>query len=369
MNLFERNECVNRRVYIITMLVQIMRQSMFGVLQGCGCHLTKTERRDWVSHVCGLCLTLRRDHGQLARLTTNYDAALLSVLYEAQAEEPLPRQGHTCLLRPGLHADVVVDDQPGARYAASICALIGATKIADHVADREGWPSYLPGTSARVADRWTRQARHTAGKLGFQTSAIEAQTRHQPDVERQDSQDFGFFSRPTELAVGAAFSHTAVLACRPANAGKLGQIGQMYGRMMYLLDSYRDYADDLAHRKFNALACCYPTDKVQGHAKYIFRQAHATLVEAFEGLTLARPALARKLLVLQLLQVGETTLTSAAMQNNTGQRRKPGDDGSWCDGCECCCHCGDCCDCHSCDCDCCGGCDGCDCGGCDCSCC
>jgi hypothetical protein len=342
---------------------------MFGVLRGCGCQFTKAERRDWVAHVCGLCLTLRRDHGQLARLTTNYDAALLSVLYEAQAEQPLPRRAHTCLLRPGLHADVVTDDQPGSRYAASICALIGATKIADHIADREGWPSYLPALSSRIADRWAEQARCTAETLGFQTTTIEVQTQGQPDLERHESRDFTLFSRPTELAVSAAFGHTAVLARCPANVDALDLIGRMYGRIMYVLDSYRDYAADLAGRKFNALAHCYEADEIQSRTAHIFRQAHATLVEALESLTLVRPALARKLLVLQLLEVGKTTLAGAATRADADHRRKPGDDRSWCDSCECCCHCGDCCDCHGCDCDCCSGCDGCDCGGCDCSCC
>ncbi len=117
---------------------------MFGVLQGCGCRFTKAERQEWMAHVCGLCLALRRDHGQISRLTTNYDAALLSVLYDAQASEPAQRRSHLCPLRPGLRGDVVADDQPGARYAAAVCALTGATKIADHVADGEGWPSYVP---------------------------------------------------------------------------------------------------------------------------------------------------------------------------------------------------------------------------------
>jgi hypothetical protein len=334
---------------------------MFGVLQGCGCHLTKAERRDWVAHVCGLCLTLRRDHGQLARLTTNYDAALLSVLYEAQAEEPLPRRGHTCLLRPGLHADVVVDDQPAVRYAASICALMGATKIADHVADRESWPGYLPGLSTRLSDRWARRARRTADTLGFQIATIEAQTQRQPDIEGQDSRDFSFFSRPTELAVGAAFGHTAVLARRPTNAVALDQVGRMYGRIMYLLDSYRDYAEDIASRKFNALARCYSAHAVQSQATQIFQQAHDMLVEAFELLALARPALARKLLVLRLREIGDTMLADSLAQDSQGQR-KPDGDGSWCDICECCCHSAECCEC----CECCGSCDSCDCNCCDC---
>ncbi len=39
-----------------------------------------------MAHLCGLCLALRGDHGQLARVVTNYDGLLVSVLTEAQSE-------------------------------------------------------------------------------------------------------------------------------------------------------------------------------------------------------------------------------------------------------------------------------------------
>lgn len=45
--------------------------------------------KEWMAHLCGLCLTLRSEHGQSARLVTNYDGLLVSVLVEAQA--PVPR--------------------------------------------------------------------------------------------------------------------------------------------------------------------------------------------------------------------------------------------------------------------------------------
>jgi hypothetical protein len=344
--------------------------------------MNPAERREWMAHVCGLCLALRRDHGQLARLTTNYDAALLSVLYDAQADRAMPRIGHVCLLRSGLRADVVSDGQAGARYAASICALIGSTKIADHVADGEGWPRFLPSLSGGLAARWARQACRSAGTLGFNTELIEAETRRQAIVERHERADFGFFSRPTELAVGVAFGHTAVLANRPANVAALEQAGQMYGRIMYLLDSYRDYASDVASKRFNALARCFAAPEIQIQASQVFRQAHASLVQAFEGLALERPALLRKLLVQRLRQIGEQTigdapaeaaLTAGALTKVGRKRgRKPSDDGSCCHGLGDCAHCCDgcdcCCACHHCDCNCCDG-NCCDCGGCDCNCC
>lgn len=289
---------------------------MFGVLQG-GCNLNQQERREWMAHVCGVCLALRRDHGQLTRLTTNYDAALLSVLYDAQADRPMARDGDLCLLRPGLRADVVAADQAGARFAASVSALIGATKLNDHVADGEGWPRYLPTLSAGLAGRWGRRARHVAETLGFQAAEIQDQVARQPGLEQSRDRHFSFFAQPTELAVGAAFGHTAVLAGRPANVDPLDQIGRMYGRIMYLLDSYRDYAADLAGGKFNALARCFMPHEVQGQAGALFRAAHAALAEAFDRLALARPALARRLLVTRLRQIGEETLGDPVPQGQT----------------------------------------------------
>lgn len=352
---------------------------MFGVLQSCRSHFTQSERQEWKAHICGLCLALRSDHGQIARLTTNYDAALISVLYEAQADAPAERRVHWCALRPEIRGRVVPADQVGARYAATVSALSGAAKISDHIADGEGWARYVPALAGGLAGRWAAQARHSAGQLGFDSERIEAHARGQAQLERQDARDFGFFARPTELAVGAAFGHTAVLAQVPGNVAALELMGQMYGRIMYLLDSYRDYAADTAAGAFNALAHCFPAHEIQGQARLLFRQAYAELCDAFEQLALVRPALARKLLLVQLSHIGQRTISGAlsedmpppidGAQHIGRHRRRHNDDSSWCGNFADCCSCCECCDCHGCDCGHCHGCDSCcDCHGCD-SCC
>lgn len=57
---------------------------MLGLVRSCAAHLDPEVRALWRAHVCGLCLSLRDTAGQPARLFTNTDAALLSVLVEAQ---------------------------------------------------------------------------------------------------------------------------------------------------------------------------------------------------------------------------------------------------------------------------------------------
>lgn len=56
---------------------------MFGVLRPCRHRLSESLHADWVAHLCGLCLTLRDEHGQFARSVTNYDGLVISALVEA----------------------------------------------------------------------------------------------------------------------------------------------------------------------------------------------------------------------------------------------------------------------------------------------
>ncbi|EGX55001.1 regulatory protein, partial [Streptomyces zinciresistens K42] len=91
-----------------------------------------------MAHLCGLCLALRGDHGQLARVVTNYDGLLISVLTEAQADDggALRRKAGPCALR-GMRTASVAQGE-GARLAAAVSLVLASAKVRDHVADRDG---------------------------------------------------------------------------------------------------------------------------------------------------------------------------------------------------------------------------------------
>ncbi len=70
--------------------------------------------QEWMAHLCGLCLALRDEHGHAARLVTNYDGLLVSVLTEAQAPAVAPRRrAAACALRGFKGADVVMAEGYG----------------------------------------------------------------------------------------------------------------------------------------------------------------------------------------------------------------------------------------------------------------
>ncbi|WP_344449231.1 DUF5685 family protein [Actinocorallia aurantiaca] len=229
---------------------------MFGVVRPCRHGMCTTLFKDWMAHLCGLCLTLRDEHGHRARLVTNYDGLLVSVLTEAQLAASAPRRkAGACALRGFKGADVVSAQAEGARLAAAVSLLLAAGKTRDHIADGDGPYARRPVAAAasRVADRWDAAGGRTGEVLGFDAAVLRDAVARQAVLERTPGLTLLELLEPTETAVAAAFAHTAVLAGRPGNAEPLAEAGRFFGRLAHLLDAVEDLPEDHAAGAFNPL--------------------------------------------------------------------------------------------------------------------
>jgi hypothetical protein len=261
---------------------------------------------------------------------------------------------------------------------------MASVKIADHANDGDGFLGRVPRLSHGIAAKLQTQASHHAQAVGFAPNTLIGYSAAQTAVEAQPGQQFTVYSHPTEQATALAFAHTAQLSNCPANHQPLMQMGAMYGRIIYLLDSYRDYHADLAKRAFNPLAQTYQPSDIQPQAQHLFQQAHTVLAAALETLNCKRSALLNTLLLQHLPNLAWRTLSTpvdpepAQQSGKTKrQRRKKDQQSSCCDNCDpCgsshpnsnCCDCFDCCRIFRCGrCECCDGDGRMDC--CDCNCC
>ncbi|MFI8363774.1 DUF5685 family protein [Streptomyces sp. NPDC085612] len=230
---------------------------MFGIVRPCTHRLGERFKTEWMAHLCGLCLALRGDHGQFARIVTNYDGLLVSVLTEAQSG-PVPGSRRTagpCPLR-GMRTAAVAKGE-GARLAAAVSLVLASAKVRDHVADRDGLLARAPIAAAarRVARGWDRAGARTGASLGFDTAVLVDAVDRQAGIETLAGPGTPVLvvTEPTETATAAAFAHTAQLAGRPGNAAALAEAGRYFGRLAHLLDAVEDQGADAVAGAWNPL--------------------------------------------------------------------------------------------------------------------
>ncbi|MFH8831415.1 DUF5685 family protein [Streptomyces lincolnensis] len=228
------------------------------MVRPCSHRLGRSLKDQWMAHLCGLCLALRTDHGQFARVVTNYDGLLISVLTEAQAEKPGGgrRTAGPCPLR-GMRTASVAHGE-GARLAAAVSLVLASAKVRDHVADGDGVLARRPVALAarRIATSWGRAGGRTGLDVGFDTAVLVDAVDRQLGIETLAGPGTPLLTvtEPTETATAAAFAHTALLAGRPGNAQPLAEAGRLFGRLAHLLDAVEDREADAVSGAWNPLA-------------------------------------------------------------------------------------------------------------------
>jgi hypothetical protein len=338
---------------------------MFGIIRPCRDRLGGELAAAWTAQLCGLCLALRDDYGQVARIATNYDGLVVSLLVEAQsAGPPTRREAGRCPLRGMQRAEVATGDC--VRLAAVVSLALAAARVRDHVDDRDGMVGAVGVRPAarRIAERWVRQGTDAGHTLGFDTGVLVAAMDRQASVEAtaRPGSSLLLVTEPTETAVAEAFAHTAVLAGRPDNQAPLREVGRLFGRVAHLLDAVEDYREDVARGKWNPLVT---TGTRIAAARALCDDAVLGIELALADVEFTDGRLVRRLLTSEvrraIARVGDPNphktkkgqqepinfAQPAAEGETPNPGRKSGREGTGCicccEGCDCCCDCGDCC--------------------------
>jgi Family of unknown function (DUF5685) len=360
---------------------------VFGIIRPCRHRLGGELGAAWQAHLCGMCLSLRDDHGQAARLATNYDGLVISVLAEAQADgAPERRTAGRCALRRMRKLDVAIGDC--ARLAATVSLVLAAAKIRDHADDGDGALGRpgVRGAATALASRWAAASTRTGRELGFEVGVLTEAIGRQTAIEAAAGPGTPLLTvtEPTETATAAAFAHTAVLAGKPGNQASLGEAGRLFGRIAHLVDAVEDLAADQASGAWNPLVA---TGTDLAEARRLCDDALLGIKLALNEAEFTDARLVHTLLVHELARSVHRVFARATVPGGPAPLAATATAGLGCGlpaaaglsgllairhrrGCceGCCCDCGEDC-CCECSCDCCGDacCEGC-CGSCDCNC-
>ncbi|CAL9411929.1 hypothetical protein SUDANB176_01682 [Streptomyces sp. enrichment culture] len=299
------------------------------MVRPCRHRLGEKLTAQWMAHLCGLCLALRGDHGQFARIVTNYDGLLVSVLTEAQAgrADAGRRTAGPCPLR-GMRTASVAHGE-GARLAAAVSLVLASAKLRDHVADGDGLLARRPVALAarRVAAGWDRAGARTGSDVGFDTAVLVDAVDRQTGLETLAGPGTPLLTvtEPTETATAAAFAHTAVLAGRPRNAAPLAEAGRLFGRLAHLLDAVEDREADAASGAWNPLTA---TGTPPEEARRLADDAVHGIRLALREVEFADGGLAHRLLVHELPNSVHRAFGTVSCAHGSGPYAPPGTPGA-----------------------------------------
>ena len=250
---------------------------MFGYLAADSSKLEPEQLKRYKACYCGLCRCLRERHGDLARLTLNYDMTFLVLLLQSLYEPEEREDSQTCLVHP-------FEKRPWQRseitdYAADLNLALTYLKCQDDWADDGSLAALASAGMMRKAyDQvclcYPRQC------AALRESLEELSRLEQEKIEDPDAAAACFGRLLGELFVWREDRWSETLR----------QMGDSLGRALYVMDACLDLPADAARNRYNPFRRFYGLPDNERRFRSILQMLMGDCVRAYDRLPLVQDA-------------------------------------------------------------------------------
>ena len=233
---------------------------MFGYVRPLRPELRVREWEHYRAAYCGLCDTMGRRHGFIARMFLNYDFTFLAMLL-------LPPEPHTELTKCRCPARLWCRKKPCTKPAAGMDAAADASvilaywKLRDAVTDG----SFVERTAGRVLSRLLCPAYRIAAEARPEfAQTVETCLQELQTLEREKCPSLDRTADTFARLLRSAAPFTG----EPARDRAMEQLLYHVGRWIYLIDAWDDWEEDCANGHYNPLLNRVP-DGPEAHREEI----------------------------------------------------------------------------------------------------
>ncbi len=229
---------------------------MFGFTRARMDTLDGDGHRELRRHYCGTCTALSRGYGYLFAAINGWDARLTSLLVDSQMAKSGEEVAVRCPARLYFSKRIALESGLPTRYAAAVMMFLLDEKLQDN---RQDDGSRMASLASRIMGNRIVRARRFLAELQFPFDRIAVLKERQRAVERYEKGlTLRAVTAPVSEATALLFSHFALVAGAPQNAGGLSRIGSAFGAVCEILDASCDFERDKKKQKFNAIAATLP---------------------------------------------------------------------------------------------------------------
>ena len=211
---------------------------MFGYVRINKMDLTFREFDYYKGYYCGLCKYLKENHGEVSRLSLNYDITFLIVILTALYKLDSDITYERCIANPLKKKMRIVNEIT--EYAASMNILLSYYKLEDNLYDDNGIKDKLAytlykGKLKKAYEKYPQKAEYIKEQLG-----------NLRELEKQESKSIDKVSNTFGNLMGEIFVYK-----KDEYEQNLRNIGFNLGKYIYILDAYEDLEEDSKKGRYN----------------------------------------------------------------------------------------------------------------------
>lgn len=213
-------------------------KTMFGYVRINKMDLTFREFDYYKGYYCGLCKYLKENHGEISRLSLNYDITFLIVILTALYKLDSDITYERCIANPLKKKMRIVNEIT--EYAASMNILLSYYKLEDNLYDDNGIKDKLAyelykGKLKKAYEKYPQKAEYIKQQLG-----------NLRELEKQESKSIDNVSNTFGNLMGEIFVYK-----KDEYEQNLRNIGFNLGKYIYILDAYEDLEEDNKKGRYN----------------------------------------------------------------------------------------------------------------------
>lgn len=211
---------------------------MFGYVKVNKMDLTYREYEHYRGYYCGLCKSLKDNHGEISRLSLNYDVTFLVVVLSSvyRPKSNIIEEG--CITNPFKKKKKIINEIT--EYAASMNVLLTYYKLEDNLKDDKGIKDIL------AYNIYKGKLKSAYEKYPKKADFIKEQLDTLHKLEHEKNYNIDLVSNTFGKLMGEIFAYK-----EDEFEAELRKIGFNVGKYIYLLDAYEDLEKDYEKGRYN----------------------------------------------------------------------------------------------------------------------
>ncbi len=211
---------------------------MFGYVKINKMDLTFREYEHYRGYYCGLCKSLKDNHGEISRLSLNYDITFLVLVLTSVYKPKSNIIEEGCIANPFKKKKKITNEIT--EYAASMNVLLTYYKLEDNLKDDNRLKDKLAyniykGTLKKAYERYPQKAEFIKNQLNILYN-----------LEQEKNLNIDLVSNTFGNLMGEIFAYK-----NDQYEKELRKIGFNIGKYIYLLDAYEDLYKDYEKGRYN----------------------------------------------------------------------------------------------------------------------